>query len=372
MDINKKLVEYNSQLHCVRLQITGGRIFFRAIFPPKPGETEPRRTRITSHCNASASGLKLAYERAKLIDAELVLGTFDWTPYLRGKLKSYAQVEIVVEIVLVRDWVEKFEEDYWLKNEKTLNKSESFRQNYGQSFRKLEGDRPISLDVFVSAVKKTTPDQAMRKRDVNAYVSLGRFAGLNSVELEKLKSLQGNYSYRQVEPYSLPSDKEIYELWQSLNDPAWTWAFSMFAIWGIRPHELFRMDTSNINNEVPTIEILANSKTGRRKVYPCWSELWTDFQPQNIIYPDWNLDHLPNSRIGSRISQAFRRLNMSTKLYSLRHAYARRMFLRGFGSDFIAKSMGHSETIQKTVYRAWWGEGAYDRMYDQVMEKWKD
>ena len=71
--VEEKLNEYNSHLHRVRLQITGNRIYFRAAFPLKSGEIGTKRTRIASGCNSSLSGLKLAYEKAKTIDAELVL-----------------------------------------------------------------------------------------------------------------------------------------------------------------------------------------------------------------------------------------------------------------------------------------------------------
>ena len=36
--LEDKLSEYNSHLHHVRLQVTNNRVYFRAVFPPKPGE----------------------------------------------------------------------------------------------------------------------------------------------------------------------------------------------------------------------------------------------------------------------------------------------------------------------------------------------
>jgi integrase len=69
---------------------------------------------------------------------------------------------------------------------------------------------------------------------------------------EAIKKYKGNYSASRVDPRFLPTDSAI-ALWRStISNPAWQWVAGMLAVYGLRNHEVFRLDLKDF----PVIRVL--------------------------------------------------------------------------------------------------------------------
>jgi hypothetical protein len=69
-------------------------------FPPKPGDGTGKRYEIATGLRANAREIKVALALAKEIDSALMMGRFDWEPYLKGKQRSPQTI---------KDWIERLE-----------------------------------------------------------------------------------------------------------------------------------------------------------------------------------------------------------------------------------------------------------------------
>ena len=103
-----------------------------------------------------------------------------------------------------------------------------------------------------------------RKGFAIAFRRLADFAGLDPNVLKELSKLGKGYTSKSVEPRSLPRDEEIVDLWESVKNPAWQWVISILVIYGLRPHEIFRIRTDKIDEDPPILEVEEETKTGWR------------------------------------------------------------------------------------------------------------
>ena len=52
------------------------KLSLRATLPPKPGESKPKQRTLSTGAPANPAGAKVAFARAKRLDAELIEGSF--------------------------------------------------------------------------------------------------------------------------------------------------------------------------------------------------------------------------------------------------------------------------------------------------------
>lgn len=362
-DFDKKLQEINGQLHQCRLVVRGRKLSIRAIFPPRPGESDSIRTHLPTGYFASMAGLKSAIEKARIIDADLLAGRFDWTPYLKGRLKQLKPAETIGE------WVEAYTKNHWLKNdESNLNKRNSFSKNYQIYFNRLPKDEPISEDLLIKAIHQQYPKPGSRSRQLcaMAYASLAKFAGLQDATIRQIGK---GYSPKSVDPRELPTDEEILDTWLTLNDAGWQFVVGLLAVYGLRSHEVFRCKTDRLQDKVPVLEIDSDTKTGRRIVFPCPGDGWDDIMRliRVPVYPGLRTEGRSNNDIGDGVGAYLRAHKWPFTPLDLRHAYARRCYKKGLDSGFAAKSMGHSRQVHEHIYSAWWGEEPYMEKFVSVM-----
>ncbi|MEB3359177.1 MAG: integrase [Synechococcales bacterium] len=307
---------------------------------------------------ANPAGLKLAIAKAKEVDAQLVWEKFDWTPYLKD---SDRPAETVGE------WLEKFEADHWSKVQQTPKKLNSWHKDYELKFNHLPEDQPLTIELLRQVIeKKSSPSTRSRQGYVFAFRRLAEFAGLPGVEV--LKTLSRGYSSsKSVQPRDLPTDAAIADALELL-PPDWQWLYKAMAIYGLRSHEVFRLRTDRLHEDPPLLEVTDNSKTGSRIAYPIENYSWC-FDIQDFQLPAIKVEGRNNNRLGMAISQKFRQKNLGFIPYALRHCYARRGFEEGYPPDFLAVSMGHSLQVHLKIYRAWWGEDAYMKVFKDIRAK---
>ena len=358
MSIEPLVADVNQHLERVAIRVRGKKLSFRGTFPPKPGDGRvPKHYELASGCSATPAGLKLAKAKAQEIDSLLVRERFDWELFLKPKSKP-AQT--------VGDWIQKFEEDHWDKVPQEPSKLNSYHKDYRLKFNHLPADKPLSLDLLKQVIlERTQPGTRSRKGYAMAYRRLAEFAGLP--DTSDIGALERGYSSKSVAPRDLPSDEEIAEARSKMRTPGWLWVYDVLAIYGLRPHEVFRLSTDRINESPALVEVL-EGKTGRRLVFPMTADIW-EFGAKVVQLPAVQVEGKNNNQLGMKISQEFREAGVGFPPYNLRHAYARRGYEQGFPPEFLARSMGHSYDVHTKVYKAWLGEDSDLKIYKAVMAK---
>ncbi|EKQ70264.1 hypothetical protein OsccyDRAFT_0542 [Leptolyngbyaceae cyanobacterium JSC-12] len=361
----------NQSLSKVRLIVVKNRLYVRGHFPPKPGTTNPVRTSLATGCVAQLSGLKIAGLKAKEIDIALLMGKFEWSTYLKS---ANPPAPPPVETKTVGDWIEAFEKEYWRRKSDTRKNRTYYHKNYRLPFKKIPQDSALTLEVLIDVACAAKPDSSTRKSLCRkSLYHLAEFAGFSADQLKHLRSYEGTYSMRSINEKVLPSDEEILEVWRRIDLPGWKFIYAILAIYGLRPREALTADYSALTSELPLVEVGDDTKTGRRMVFPCvaegWEEMLSHLEPQAVEFRG-----VYNEEPGATVLwyHLKKRPRSPFSPYSLRHCYGRRMFLQGHPSDLIAKSMGHSEAIHRSVYRAWWGQEPYNQRYLETMKRWKE
>ncbi len=246
-------------------------------------------------------------------------------------------------------------------------KENSFHKDYRIKYNRLPQDEPLTIKLLRDFILSASePETRSRVGLVLAMRRLAKFAGL---PIDTLNGLDAGYSQANVNPRFLPSDADIQAARNRIDNPGWLWFFDLLAIYGLRPHELFHLNTEGLEQDPPVLGVLKETKTKDRLVYPCRAEAWSEFNPMVIAYPKVKTEGRNNNRLGEIASREFRSLRLGFTPYDLRHCYARRMFETGFRDSFIAKSMGHSISVHMRAYRAWWDQATYHKEYEQVMRQ---
>jgi hypothetical protein len=104
-------------------------------------------------------------------------------------------------------------------------------------------------------IKTTEPNSRSRKRACDYCHKLAEFAELPG--REAIKKYKGAYSAKSVDPRVLPSDNATATWHSTISNPGWRWVAGMLAVYGLRNHEVFRLDLKDF----PVIRVL-DGKTG--------------------------------------------------------------------------------------------------------------
>ena len=338
-------------------------LYLRGTFPPKPGnrKTKDYQQRIALKQKATPETIRQAEATAKLVGAELNLGRFDW-----GKWSDAEEVDAGT----VGYWLEKFEADYWNRRGKSPAVRTTWRCDYQFDFKKLDNALPLTIALLTESLLETPPASRARKRRSIALGALAKFAGLDA---EPLRRLRGKYSGKEVGERNLPTDAAIIQWhdWMVEHHPQWAWIYGMMATYGLRPHEVFKIEDWS---QFPVIRVKDSTKTGARPAVPLrpeWAENW---KLNAIVMPRITIDGTEgNQKLGGKISRAFYlREELPFVAYDLRHCWARRSVEFGLTPDVAAKLMGHTVKIHLETYRRWIGEEVYVDAYKKAIERFND
>lgn len=363
-----RLDEANSQLEKCKLRVKRGKLYIRATFPPKPGEQEGKRHELGTGCGASLAGLRVAIAKAREVDSQLLWGRFDWGPWLKEKREPSDRVEA---------WTEAFEQAWWEKTERNPTKESSFQSCYRHYFRQLPGGEPLSLELLRrSILEKSEPATRSREMYCMAYRKLAEFVcqrgaidpGQFETFKRELSELKRGYEPEVILPEQLPSEEKIVETWQSIDDPAWRWVYGMIATYGLRPSEVFRLDTLRFTRHSEALRVLESTKTGARLTYPCPASWREQFKLWEIRYPAIEgIQEKSNETLGKKIAQEFRERKIDHIPYSLRHAWCIRLVLTGtVDSAIAAKWAGHSLTVHEKTYLQAISEAQFSRVFERM------
>ncbi|GAX39741.1 integrase family protein [Tolypothrix sp. NIES-4075] len=152
-----------------------------------------------------------------------------------------------------------------------------------------------------------------------------------------------------------------------IEDEAWRWVYGMLATYGLRNHEVFRLDFGAIARGDYIVNVGENSKTGARRVWPCYPEWFSQFNLQEVTLPKVNLDR-PNADIGHAVTLWFHR-HIPFQPYDLRHCWAVRTLEFGLDVSLAAQQMGHSAQIHTELYHHWINERHHQRAFELMMHR---
>lgn len=351
LSLNKQLMDFNNGLSKCTLRLKAGKFYVKAMCPDKNNLQKKKQYDIATRLNGNLRYFKQATAIALEIDSDLVLERWDWSKWIRKNVQLTESVKY---------WAVKFEDNYWVVNEKTLSRADNFRQDYLLPFQSLPQHEPLTTDLVIKFLSEIPPNSRKRVRYYNAFRCLLNFA---QVTPELPKNLKGKY--KPTTDRDLVSDEEIIKYWQQIPHPEWRWVYGILATYGLRPHELFHLDLSRLSEDVPILEVLKPTKTRDRLVYPLPAEWVTDFGLTNVIIPNWNCEGKSNKQLGAIISSWFNnnRAYVPITAYYLRDAYAVRGVRHGIESSVVARWMGHGLRIHHDHYGKYINEKAFTEIW---------
>ena len=359
MNFDDLLAAANKRLKVQKTRITidcrGELLSLRGTFPPRTGEGKPIQGRIPLNLSANAKNLSLAESTAIQIRSLLDAGTFDWANYIT--IEPQQQPETIAQLI------ERFEVDYFNRRARNPKSEFTWKVDYFNVFKKLPGDVPITSQLMKDLILSTSPDSKTRKRCCFALGALARFAQIDF----DTTLYAGNYGINATNKRRIPTDEEIVAKFADIENPGWRWVFAMIATYGLRPHEVFRLDYDAIANGKQIIQVL-QGKTGSRLIFPIYPTWYKTFELQRVQLPNVNLKRA-NSDVGHEVTQKFYRLKLGFTPYDLRHAWAVRSLVDGLDVAMAAQQMGHSLQIHTKLYHKWIQEHHYRKAYKQYTQR---
>lgn len=358
------LEKLNNRLKAARLGVVvesrgkGTFLSLRAKLPPKTGIGEWTRQYISLDIRNNPSGLRQAEAEARKLSGQLACREFKWSDWTEPEKPEFETVSV---------WVERFEKDYFERRSRNGKSESTWKTDYKYPFNQLPSNERLTAKMLRDAIVATEPDSRNRKRFSITLGQLARFAGL---ELET-KALRGKYSPSRVNPRELPTDKEVSEWRDRINqkNESWGYAFGLMACYGLRNHEIFHIDLDRLK-ESPVLSLTEDrdggGKTGARRVWALYPEWWDKWRL-------WDVSLLPkvtgksNAALGGRVTTALARYDFH-KPYNLRHCWAVRS-IDFLPVELAAIQMGHSLTVHTEQYHHWISDEVHQRAYDLAMNR---
>ncbi|MBK1987265.1 site-specific integrase [Sphaerospermopsis aphanizomenoides BCCUSP55] len=360
MDINQRIKEANGRLRAINCGVSiervGGRLYLRAILPPKPnsGKYIHHQQRISISA-ANNDGVKIAEKEAKNLSTRIDERTFDWADYIEIEQPAPKTIE---------EWVNRFEDYYFARRARNHKSETTWRKDYVEVFKKLDSSSTLSPEALKTAILETEPDTRTRRRFCLAISALTKFAKLEF----DAKLYSGNYSPKRRRPRDLPTDKEIAEWFYKIKNHKWRWVYGLIATYGLRNHEAFFIDVEYLRKRNQMLIIL-EGKTGYREVWPLHPEWFEEFDLASIKMPGIRTDR-SNSAIGNTVSQFFgRNARLPFGIYDLRHCWAIRSLAYGIDISLAAQQMGHSLHVHSTLYHSWISRRYHQQAFDSAMSR---
>lgn len=330
----------NTTLTRIRIVARGQKLSLQATLPNKSGHGK-KQYRIATGYPHNTQGIKWALAQAQKLEADLILERFNWSEW--GGKSTAPPKTIGEAIALVH-------ENWEREKNRTDSQRKNFQIDYLNPYQFLPSNKAISENLLREVIEtETDPCSRARQRMAKAYQKLLVTVGSDG----DLRGLATGYK---PNPRTIPSDSEIIKLFDTIPNPQWQWAYGMIAAYGIRPHEIFRLNCEKLGENPPILYVLGKTKTGFRPVLPLpldWVRAWG---LDNVTVPSRvNLDR-SNKEIGGTVSSAFRRYQLPFTPYCLRHAFAIRCSVHKISPTLAAKAMGHSLMEHFRQYHRWLGE----------------
>ena len=362
--IDGAIVQLNQRFRSARLGLTverrGDRLNLRGTLPPRPHSprTRSHQQRLPLGLPATKAGLKQIEQEAKVISARLIERRFDWADYLPTAEPDSA------ESPSLDHQISRFQDHFYHRDGAEIAARSSLKTTWDKAYapylKKLlahTSDHPRhSLGEAIVATLEALPRQS-RSRQVG-LTALKAFAEFSQIHLPvPLESLAGSYGHRHTQRRHLPTDEEILQWYDRIPNPAWQYVYGLMATYGLRNHEVFFCDRSQLVDYPgeARLTVLETTKTGLHDVWPFYPEWVERFHLAQGQLPNINTDlnRTTLQRIGQQVAIQFKRYGLPFSPYNLRHAWAVRTIHFGLPDTVAARMMGHSVAIHTRTYHRW-------------------
>lgn len=362
--LDDSIQKLNTRLKAARLGLAierrGETLSLRGTLPPRPGShrLKPYQQRLPLKLPANKVGLKQIEQEAKIVAARLIEKTFDWRDYLvtGGRLNS-GSMDWEGQI---RAFQQHFFAQYDTDDKSTASAKTTWEKAYAPYFKKLalvleQSPSLNPAEAILATVQQTRANSRSRQVCCTALATL---AGFLQLELPyDLKTYWGRYGNSKTKGRDLPSDEMIVQYYESIPNPAWQFVYGIMATYGLRNHEVFFCDFSQLmaGSNDARITVSETTKTGLHDVWPFYPEWVERFQLRHPRLPQIQTDlkQTTPQRIGQLVSNQFRRYQIPFSPYNLRHAWAVRTIHFGLPDTVAARMMGHSVAIHTQTYHRW-------------------
>jgi integrase len=362
--LDTAIAKLNDRLKAARLGLRverrGSLLSLRGTLPPRPGShrLRPHQQRIPLGLPATKAGLKQIEQEAKLIAARLIERTFNWADYLLADdVAEPANVSL-------DDQISQFQQHLLSRPGADVTALAALKTTWEKAYapylKKLlaqTNEQPHqSLGAAIVATLEALPPHS-RSRQVGC-TALKAFAEFHQIALPKdVDTLWGSYGSHKTQRRELPSDEDILAWYDRIPNPAWQTVYGLMAAYGLRNHEVFFCDRSELMAGAveARITVLEMTKTGLHDVWPFYPEWVERFRLRQGHLPPINTDLTQTTlqRVGQQVALQFKRYGVPFSPYDLRHAWAVRTIHFGLPDTVAARMMGHSVAIHTRTYHRW-------------------
>jgi integrase len=349
----------------IRAERRGGMIVLRGTFPSKEDGKPPKQARVSTGIKATLPAWHVREKLTGLMEStqrEVSSGGFDW-----GKKKVAGRSPATVQGGII----EKFER-YCLESQTRSNYDSAYKP-YIQRLKAMFSSDELKEDYLMKLASVVNSyDENSRSRQIARHC----------LELMGKMFIQESFTLKELCPcgYKGPSNKydeqrlnialgedDVLQAFQSIPSKEWRFAFALMAAYGLRNHEVFMCDFSELllpEVAAPCVRVRAGTKTGARSVFPFppeWLERMDMRDPSNRL-PDVNAEDLTPQRVGQSVARQFARYSVPFKPYDLRHNYVVRMVTEfDIPLPVAAKIAGHSVSVMTSTYHRVLSEGGIGR-----------
>ena len=331
----------------------------------------------------TAKAVNNAVAIAQEINNKILAESFDWLDYPQWMPK-----QVKPDSKTIAQWIEEYEEYYWLSRDKNrYQDSKNWDKGYLRYFKKIpDWSTYPTKEVFDEACR-SHPKSKKRNECCTRIKYFAHFCGLTDYDPQEFR-LSKKQITKKAKPKRELTDKEV-ETWfnkfpewtgQSSNPSQWRlwqWMYGMQATYRFRNHET--LNIFNLDREY-------RGEDG--KLHPAFID--KERNPRGIIYTEgkgvkraafaprplrwveeFKLREIPEDyykfqREVNKVSQFEQGRRKDNKLqaynsflrehgftftaYNLRHHYNVKSHLAGVPASVIAKNLGHTLTMNTSVY----------------------
>lgn len=367
MDLYTDLITTNQALAkrgiTLRIEQRGQRLNLRGALPPRSGTGRAKIQRLSLGLPADQEGMIEAARMIELVNHQLQIGRFDWAQWL-NRPGSEETREVSGEPA---ELISRFHAAFFADPQRRrfpAGSRTTWSAAYLPYLRRLqqiaaEQRRALDAGLLLDTIASYADGSRSRQQCATALASLARHLG---IELpEDWRAEAAGYGLHQARFRQLPSDSEILDHVLQIANPGWRLAYGLMATYGLRNHEVFFCDFSELSpGGDKVLRVLPTTKTGEHQVWPFQPD-WVDHFGLEKL--GLKTDHLPQvktdlrqttlQQVGRRVSEQFRRYRLPLTPYDLRHAWAVRTIHIGLPDTVAARMMGHSVAIHTRTYHHW-------------------
>jgi hypothetical protein len=357
------------------------------------------------NCSFTLDGMVSALSKAHKVAEALKSFTSEtefWEWYNK-EIKDIGRIEN--DLLTFREAIKVVEDDFWKRKDKRSNKrvkghpshENSYHETYGRFYKHLPLDKPVNKKDILDTLKRWEQGTKAYKDAMSAYRSLVRKNGCDSIlkELQKIDSTQTEFRENQtvtLEEFIEWRDKVLgitSELDSRCNlntRKAWLWVFGIQIIYGLRINEIFAVKNldkpvydpktnkvivhayNNIKNNPHRLIYIGDEtnigttvKTGKRiarpMIPPKYPNLYTEWDLQNPKLPDNKPKEGSTYKVVRGFHSKMARSYLTqwkapfTQTHADRHLGNLLGLQAGIPIEVRAASMGHSVTMNETIYK---------------------